>query len=341
MTPTVISVPLKRIDFSMGNPRSKAEEDIQGLAASMGGEHEAFIVNPPVLRKIKGDRYMIIAGERRVRAAALAGWSAIPCQIRNDLDAHGIHQVRVVENLHRRDLDPFDQAIALKISWLIANGDALGLQKEVEVVLAREQPQAHALAELEALLENHNFVSTHPAVSWDETLNRLGVELKPDSRKKLMRVLSVDPKVQEKVRDLGLTEAALRSLGTLDVKEQKQLAREINDHPELIRKVRRIARVVRAGTHSLESAIAEARGQVSELGSEHANPAEIPEDERVTEQVIRLLEAATNAQQAVAGLHEILGADYLKKLPDAWREYADEALNIIRTIPAMEKPHVM
>jgi ParB-like chromosome segregation protein Spo0J len=330
---TVISVPLNRIEFSLGNPRTKAEEDIQGLAASMGSEHEAFIINPPVLRKVKGDRYRIIAGERRVRAAILAGWDAIPCQIRADLDAHGIHQVRVVENLHRRDLDPFDQAIALKISWLVANGDALNLHGNVETVLNKEQPQTHTLAELETLLEQHGFVATHPAVSWDETLNRLGVEMSSDSRKKLMRVLSVDVKVQEKIRDLGLTEAALRSLGTLEVKEQKQLAKEIVDHPDLIRKVRRIARIVRAGTHTMENAIAEAKGQISASDSQEQVAIEdIPEDERVTEQVIRLLEAATNAQQAVDGLREILGAAYLEKLPDAWREYADEALKIIGTI---------
>ena len=329
---TVIPVPLKHIDFSLGNPRSKAEEDIQGLAASMGSSQEIFIVNPPVLRKIKGNRYMIIAGERRVRAAALAGWDAIPCQIRDDLDAHGIHQVRVVENLHRRDLDPFDQAIALKISWLIANGDAMNLHKEVGAILTREQPQTHTLAELETLLDHKGFVVTHPAVSWDETLNRLGVEMSPDSRKKLMRVLAVDPKVQENVRELGLTEAALRSLGTLEIKEQKQLAKEIKDHPELIRKIRRIARVVRAGTHTMANAIAEARGQIADGAQEQTMIEALPEDERVTEQVIRLLEAATNAQQAVDGLREILGADYLQKLPDAWREYADEALKIIGAI---------
>ena len=330
MNLSVLMVPVRRIDFSPGNPRSKTEDDIQGLAASMGGAPQAFIINPPLLRKIKGDRYCVIAGERRVRAAALAGMETIPCQVRDDLDGHGIHRARVVENLHRRDLDPFDQAIALKISWLIANGDAMGLQKEVEAVLAREQPQAYSLAELEALMDQHAFVSTHPAVSWDETLNQLGVEMSRDSRKKLMRVLAVDHQVQEKVRDLGLTEAALRSLGTLDVKEQRQLAREINQHPELIRKVRRIARIVRAGTHTMESAIAESRGRVTEEPVENAM--KVPEDERMTEHVIRLLDAATQAQQAVGGLREVLGPDYLKKLPATWREYADEALKIIGSI---------
>jgi ParB-like chromosome segregation protein Spo0J len=331
--PAVIQVPVRKIEFSLGNPRSKTEEDIQGLAASMGSAKHALIVNPPLLRRIKGDRYRVIAGERRVRAAALAGWQSIPCQIRDDLDAHGIHQVRVVENLHRRDLDPFDQATALKISWLVVNGDALGLQTEVESILAREQPQTHTLAALELLLEQHAFVSTHPAVSWDETLNQLGVELSPERRKKLMRVLAVDPKVQEKVRDLGLTEAALRSIGSLEIQEQNHLAREIQANPNLIRKVRRIARVVRAGSHSMADAIAEARGQVTPTdppsGMQTDNQ---PIDERISDQVIRLLEAATTAQQALGDLHVLLGGQDLKKLPDAWRGYAEEALGIIRSL---------
>jgi ParB-like chromosome segregation protein Spo0J len=216
---------------------------------------------------------------------------------------------------------------------LIANGNALGLQEKVEALLGAEKPQSHTLADLESLLEASGFIPTHPAVSWDTVLNQLGVEMKPDSRKKLMRVLSVDPKVQEKVRDLNLTEAALRSIGTLEVKEQKQLAKELAANPNLVRKVRRIARVVRAGTHTLDEALNEVKGQVS--AEEEVQPIAAdatPDDERITDQVIRLLESATTAQQSVDSLRAILGNDYLTKMSDAWRDYANEALKIIRAI---------
>lgn len=322
-------IAVQKIDFSAGNPRTDAAKDVEGLAASMGSELDAFLVNPPVVKKSKRDRYLVVAGERRVRAAMHAGWTSIPCQVCDDLNAHDIHQVRVVENLHRQDLNPFDQATALKISWLVANADAMGLQAQVETILIKEQPQAHALAELEELLGHASFIPTHPAVSWNEVLNRLGVEMNAASRKKLMRVLAVDPQVQEKVRELGLTEAALRSMGTLEVREQKQLAKELTANPDLTRKVRRIARVVRAGTHTMEEAVSEARGQVSTPQEEKQSMNETPEDERITDLVIRLLEAATNAQQANDGLREMLGMEYLKKLPEAWREYAQEALAII------------
>jgi ParB-like chromosome segregation protein Spo0J len=323
------NIPLAKIDFSPGNPRTDAADDLDGMAASMGVETDPMLVNPPVVRRINGGRYQLVAGERRVRAAALAGWMSIACQIKN-LNAHAAHQLRVVENLHRRDLNPFDQAIALKISWLIANGDAMGLKAEIESILGKEQPQAHILADLEDLLQNAGFVSTHPAASWDEVLNRLGVEMTADSRKKLMRVLSVDAKVQEKVRDLGLTEAALRSIGTLEVREQKQLAKELTANPNLTRKVRRIARVVRAGTHTLDEALAEVKGQVASDEREPAYSEIIPDDEHMTDLVIRLLESATTAQQSLDGLREMLGDNYLEKMPEAWRGYADEALKIVR-----------
>jgi len=328
-TVQIESIPLSKIDFSPGNPRTDAATGLEGMAASLGEETHPMLVNPPVVQKSTRGRYRVVAGDRRIRSAQLAGWISISCQVRDDLNAHDMHHVRVVENLHRQDLSPLDQATALKISWLVANADAMGLQAQVESILIKEQPQAHALVEMEEVLGHASFIPTHPAVSWDEVLNRLGVEMTPSSRKKLMRVLAVDPQVQEKVRELGLTEAALRSMGTLEVREQKQLAKELTANPELTRKVRRIARVVRAGTHTMDEAVSEARGQVSTPIEEKQSMNETPEDERITDLVIRLLEAATNAQQANDGLREMLGTEYLKKLPQAWREYAQEALAII------------
>jgi ParB-like chromosome segregation protein Spo0J len=284
------------------------------------------------VQKIAHGRYRVVAGERRARAAALAGWSELPCQVWSDLDARTAHRLRVVENLHRRDLNPLDQALALKISWLVENGGELELAPRIEEVLAKDIPQSHILSELEALLEGNGFVVTHPVVTWDEVLNRLGVEMKPASRKKLMRVLAVDPKVQENVRDLNLTEAALRSIGTLEVSDQKRLAKKLTDNPGLTRKVRRIARVVRAGTHTLDEALAEVQGQVAAVDEPKSAQTSIPEDERVTGFVIQLLEAATSAQQAVDGLRETVGADYETTLPEAWGMYAEEALKILRAI---------
>jgi len=326
------TIPIKKIDFSAANPRGDAADDLEGMAASLGSEEAPMLVNPPVLRKLSGGRYQVVAGERRVRAAQLAGWKSIPCQVRTDLDACQMHNMRVVENLHRRDLHPLDEATALKITWLLANADALKVN--AKAVLEKEGPGAQTLAELEALLLEAGFVPTHPAVPWDSVLDQLGVEMKADNRKKLMRVLSLAPDVQEQARGLDLTAAALRSLGSLEEEAQRTLVGEVTAEPELGRKVRRIARVVRDGTHSLDEAIAEAKGQVSASTDEPPEPASqpMPEDERVTDQVIALLEAATGAQAAVDELKTLLGPDYLTNLPGAWGEYAREAIAIFQVI---------
>jgi ParB/RepB/Spo0J family partition protein len=326
-------IPMSDLEFSPANPRSDVAEDLEGLAASLGEPKNPMLVNPPVVQKISSMRYQVIAGERRVRAAQLAGWNSISCQVR-DLSARACHRLRVAENLHRKEWNPIDLAIALKISWLVANGDALEISQDVEQVLKGVNSQAHILAELEELLERSGFMPTHPPVSWDELLNGLGVEMKPDSRRKLMRVLCVDLMVRESVQHLDLTEAALRSIGGLDVAEQKHLAKELIANPNLVRKVRRISRVVRAGTHTFDEALAEVQGQVALTLEENESVAAeiIPDDERMTGLVIQLLEAATTAQQSVDSLRGLLGDDYLANMPEAWRGYADEALKIVRTI---------
>ena len=332
MDTTLETIPIKKIDFSDNNPRSDAADDLGGMAASLGSEEKPMLANPPLLCKLKGGRYQVVAGERRVRAADLAGWRSIPCQVRTDLDARQMHTLRVVENLHRRDLHPLDEATALKITWLLANADALKV--DARPILVKEQPQSQTLADLEALLVEAGFTPTHPEVSWDTVLDQLGVEMKADSRKKLMRVLSLAPDVQEQARTLDLTAAALRSLGTLEEEEQRTLIGEVEDAPELGRKVRRIARVVREGTHTLDEAVAEAKGQVSAQPNDtpEAEALKMPDDERVTDQVIALLEAATGAQGAVDELNDLLGSDYLTKLPEAWKEYAREAIAILRLV---------
>jgi hypothetical protein len=72
-------------------------------------------------------KYSVLAGERRIRAAHLAGWKTIECVVRPRSDPLQAHTLRLVENLHRRDLHPLDEAAALKIAWLAANADAMGL----------------------------------------------------------------------------------------------------------------------------------------------------------------------------------------------------------------------
>lgn len=93
-------VPLGLIDGPMDGPRSSfGEEDLLELAASMKG---ATQLQPIVLRRV-GSRFETVVGDRRRRAALLAGWSEIQAIIRSDFSG-SLLAVRAHENLHRRDM---------------------------------------------------------------------------------------------------------------------------------------------------------------------------------------------------------------------------------------------
>src|SRR5690606_35595986 len=106
------------------NPRTDAERDLAGLIASLASEQEPYLVQAPVVER-RADRYVLISGERRVRAALAAGWQQIACVVVPPQDPQHAHTMRMVENLHRQELHPLDTAIALKIAWLSENCLAL------------------------------------------------------------------------------------------------------------------------------------------------------------------------------------------------------------------------
>ena len=82
--------------------------DEQGLNELAESIRQHGIIQPLVLRKI-GDKYEIIAGERRYKASALAGLTKIPAIIRN-LDDKESSKVALLENLQRKNLNPIEEA---------------------------------------------------------------------------------------------------------------------------------------------------------------------------------------------------------------------------------------
>ena len=81
------------------------EEALQELSASI---KEHGVIQPIIVRKL-GDKYEIIAGERRYKASVLAGLTKIPAIIRN-MDDKEASKVALLENLQRKDLTPIEEA---------------------------------------------------------------------------------------------------------------------------------------------------------------------------------------------------------------------------------------
>ncbi len=106
------SLPVEFLQRGKYQPRrDMTEEGLDELAESIKTQG---IIQPIVVRRIEGvDRYEIIAGERRWRAAQRAGLGSVPCVIRDVPDEAAI-AMSLVENIQREDLNAIDEAFALQ-----------------------------------------------------------------------------------------------------------------------------------------------------------------------------------------------------------------------------------
>ena len=103
-------VSLKEIFPNKNQPRKVFDqEELEGLAASI---KEHGVLQPLILRKTQ-DGYQIIAGERRYRAAKLAGLDKVPVLVK-DISDQQADAISLIENLQREDLNPIEEAQALK-----------------------------------------------------------------------------------------------------------------------------------------------------------------------------------------------------------------------------------
>lgn len=105
-------VPIEFVGRNPRNPRRYFDEsELQDLASSI---RQHGIVQPVVVRTIADNRYEIIAGERRWRAAQLAGLTDIPVIIR-DVDDRTALEIAIVENVQRSDLNPLEEAMGYEL----------------------------------------------------------------------------------------------------------------------------------------------------------------------------------------------------------------------------------
>ena len=106
----VLNVPIEDIIPNRFQPRLSFDEDgLKELAASI---KEHGIIQPLVLRRL-GDKYEIIAGERRYKASKIAGLTSVPAII-TSMDDKQSAEVAIVENVQRRDLSSIEEAKSYK-----------------------------------------------------------------------------------------------------------------------------------------------------------------------------------------------------------------------------------
>lgn len=106
----LLTVDLDKLKAREDQPRKNFDDDsLEELATSIKADG---VIQPIVVRKV-GDKYEIIAGERRFRASKLAGLEKVPIVVKNVSDRKA-RELALVENIQREDLNPIEEAISLK-----------------------------------------------------------------------------------------------------------------------------------------------------------------------------------------------------------------------------------
>jgi ParB family chromosome partitioning protein len=115
-------LPIELIVPGRAQPRKRFDEDaLQALAGSLG---ERGVLQPVLVRPLPGGTYELVAGERRWRAAQIAGLTAIPALVRAREDSEAL-ELALIENMAREDLSPIEEARACA-----ALVEELGLTRE-------------------------------------------------------------------------------------------------------------------------------------------------------------------------------------------------------------------
>lgn len=101
-------IQIDQIEKNPYQPRHKANEELNELSESI---KEHGIMSPLIVAKLKANSYRLIAGERRLNAAKLAGLHEVPVIVKDAVDKE-LLELAIIENIQRKDLNPLEEANA-------------------------------------------------------------------------------------------------------------------------------------------------------------------------------------------------------------------------------------
>lgn len=105
---TIANIAIDAIESNPFQPRQNFDQEaLKELAASI---KEQGVIQPITVRKTKSNKFQLISGERRFKAAGMAGLSAIPAYVRTATD-QGMLEMAIVENIQRENLNPMEVAL--------------------------------------------------------------------------------------------------------------------------------------------------------------------------------------------------------------------------------------
>jgi len=213
---TVIEIGVRDIDTNKQQPRKSFDE---GALHELAESIRVHGVVQPLIVKQKGKRYQIVAGERRFRAARIAGLETVPA-ITVDYNEAEMAEVALIENIQREDLNPIEEAAAIR--FLMQQHDMT--QEEVSMRLGKSRPAvANSLRLLNLPKEVVELVKTG-TLSAGHGRAIAGV---------------ADKAMQQKLADetvhLGYSVRALESrIKNLDVQKQPKEKKGVRRDPEIV-----------------------------------------------------------------------------------------------------------
>ena len=235
-------IPISEIKLPDSQPRRYFDEEkLESLAKSIQ-EHGVL---EPLLVRSSGDKYELIAGERRLKASEIAGLSEVPVIIL-DLDDTAATQVRLIENLQREDLNPLEETegilelLSLRLS-----------EKSSEVVklLQRlEHEEKGKVARNVTGSENHNIIeevfNSTGRMNWKSFLrNRLPLlNLPPELLEALRggkieytKAKEINKLKNEEARKELLEEAISNNLSLNQIKDKIKELSEVKETPSSLK----------------------------------------------------------------------------------------------------------
>ena len=185
-------------------PRRTFEmEALSELASSIAAHG---VLQPILVRDLKGGSYEIIAGERRWRASKLAGLSEIPCIVM-DADEVKAAQFAIVENVQREDLNPYEEAMAYR-----ALSDDFGMtQEEISKIVGKSRPAVANSLRLLDLPKEASELLVKGALSAGHCRTLLGLKNKNDIYPLAQKIVKNDMSVRD-------AELAVKKLNEADGK---------------------------------------------------------------------------------------------------------------------------
>lgn len=196
----ISEIPVDDISPNPEQPRTSFDpETLRELSASIA---ELGIIQPLSLRKTDDGLYQIIAGERRWRAARMAGLRSVPAYVRTASDCE-ITEMALIENIQREDLNAIEVALAFN--------------KLIETYHLTQERLSERLGKKRATIANHLRLLKLPA---EIQLGLVDRRLDMGHARALLAV--ADPKVQLKLYQLILDQG-------LSVRRVEEMAKQVNE----------------------------------------------------------------------------------------------------------------